>query len=205
MDDVERMYRHLVHIIRTSYPAVPHAAVRGRRAVSDDPSLSPASPRARPRDQPGLRADPAGAARRARAATSWWTTRCATRLAAELAAPMPDPSMVREFASSHVALAPEWLHLLDAQTRASGAQGAWRGHAPRRRARPPLRLHAAAAPSPDRPHVRPRQRRPPPAEAEPAPRREADHRRGRRALHLLQRRAPRRTRRSASVRTAART
>jgi hypothetical protein len=32
--------------------------------------------------------------------------------------------VIREFASAHVALAPEWLHLLDAQTRASGTQGA---------------------------------------------------------------------------------
>jgi predicted RNA-binding Zn-ribbon protein involved in translation (DUF1610 family) len=45
-------------------------------------------------------------------------------LAASLASPNPDPSIIKNFASSHVALAPETLHRLDAEGRASGTQGA---------------------------------------------------------------------------------
>ena len=42
-------------------------------------------------------------------------------LAAEQSAPNPDPSIVRDFASSHVALAPEALRRLEVEGRASGS------------------------------------------------------------------------------------
>lgn len=45
-------------------------------------------------------------------------------LTASLASSNPDPSIIKNFASSHVALAPETLHRLDAEGRASGAHGA---------------------------------------------------------------------------------
>ena len=45
-------------------------------------------------------------------------------LAAEQSAPSPDPAIIREFAQAHVALAPEPLHQLEAEGRSSGAQAA---------------------------------------------------------------------------------
>ena len=53
-------------------------------------------------------------------------------LSAQLASPNPDPSVLRSFAAAHIAFAPEALHRLDAETRASGAQGAVRGATPLR-------------------------------------------------------------------------
>jgi hypothetical protein len=65
-------------------------------------------------------------------------------LAAQLAAPTPDPSVIRQFATAHVALAPEWLHLLEAQSRASGTQGAVGTATPARAATGPHRTASGA-------------------------------------------------------------
>lgn len=44
-------------------------------------------------------------------------------LSAQLASPNPDLTIIRSFASAHVAFAPEALHRLDAERRTTGAQG----------------------------------------------------------------------------------
>jgi hypothetical protein len=122
MDDVERMYRHLVHIIRTKFTPMltqpfevgelfqtilPYRLHRRELGLqsNQDYELVLLELLAGPRGY--LVVD----------------DRMRDTLAAQLAATTPDPSVIREFASAHVALAPEWLHLLDAQARASGAQG----------------------------------------------------------------------------------
>jgi hypothetical protein len=122
MDDVERMYRHLVHTIRTKFtpmltqpfevgelfqtilPFRLHRRELGLQS-NQDYELVLLELLAGPRGY--LVVD----------------DKMRDTLAAQLAATTPDPSMIRQFASTHVALAPEWLHLLDAQARASGAQG----------------------------------------------------------------------------------
>jgi hypothetical protein len=122
MDDVERMYRHLVHIIRTKFTPMltqpfevgelfqtilPYRLHRKELGLqtNQDYELVLLELLAGPRGY--LVVD----------------DKMRDTLAAQLAATAPDPSVIREFASAHVALAPEWLHLLDAQSRASGAQG----------------------------------------------------------------------------------
>ena len=122
MDDVERMYRHLVHIIRTKFTPMltqpfevgelfqtilPYRLHRRELGLqsNQDYELVLLELLAGPRGY--LVVD----------------DRMRDALAAQLAAPTPDPSVIREYASAHVALAPEWLHLLDAQTRSSGTQG----------------------------------------------------------------------------------
>ena len=123
MDDVERMYRHLVHVIRTKFtpmltqpfevgelfqtilPFRLHRRELGLQS-NQDYELVLLELLAGPRGY--LVVD----------------DRMRDTLAAQLAASTPDPSVIRDFASAHIALAPEWLHLLDAQSRASGAQGA---------------------------------------------------------------------------------
>lgn len=51
-------------------------------------------------------------------------------LAAQLASPEPDLSVIRKFASEHVAFAPEALHRLEADARATGAQSVVRSGTP---------------------------------------------------------------------------
>ena len=122
MDDVERMYRHLVHVIRTKFTPMltqpfevgelfqtilPYRLHRRELGLQSntDYELVLLELLAGPRGY--LVVD----------------DRMRDTLAAQLAAATPDPSVIRDFASAHVALAPEWLHLLESQTRASGAQG----------------------------------------------------------------------------------
>ena len=122
MDDVERMYRHLVHIIRTKFTPMltqpfevgelfqtilPYRLHRRELGLQSnhDYELVLLELLAGPRGY--LVVD----------------DKMRDTLAAQLAAETPDPAVIREFASAHVALAPEWLHLLEAQTRASGTQG----------------------------------------------------------------------------------
>jgi hypothetical protein len=123
MDDVERMYRHLVHTIRTKFTPMltqpfevgelfqtilPYRLHRRELGLQSnhDYELVLLELLAGPRGY--LVVD----------------DKMRDTLAAQLGAPAPDPSVIRNFASAHVALAPEWLHLLEAQSRASGAQGA---------------------------------------------------------------------------------
>lgn len=56
-------------------------------------------------------------------------------LAAQLASPEPDLSVIRKFASEHVAFAPEALHRLEADARATGAQSVVRSGTPQAPAR----------------------------------------------------------------------
>ena len=51
-------------------------------------------------------------------------------LSAQLTQPEPDVSLIRKFASEHIAFAPEALHRLDADARATGAQGVVRAGTP---------------------------------------------------------------------------
>jgi len=53
-------------------------------------------------------------------------------LAAQLAAPEPDLSVIRKFAAEHIAFAPEALHQLEADARATGAQATIRAGTPQR-------------------------------------------------------------------------
>lgn len=123
MDDVERMYRHLVHIIRTKFtPMLSQPFEVGEL-------FQTILPYRLHRRELGLQSNQdyelvllelLGGSRGYLVVDD----RMRDALAAQLAAPVPDPSVIREFATAHVALAPEWLHLLEAQARASGAQGA---------------------------------------------------------------------------------
>ena len=123
MDDVERMYRHLVHTIRTKFTPMltqpfevgelfqtilPYRLHRRELGLQSNHDYEMVLLE--------LLAGPRG--------YLVVDDRMRDTLAVQLAASTPDPAVIRDFASSHVALAPEWLHLLDAQTRASGTQGA---------------------------------------------------------------------------------
>jgi hypothetical protein len=131
MDDVERMYRHLVRTIRAKYTPMlsqpfevgelyqtilPYRLHRRDLGLetNQDYELTLLDLLAGPRGY--LVVD----------------DKMRDVLAAQLASPNPDPAVIREFASAHVALAPEWLNLLDAETRASGAQGSVAGGTPSR-------------------------------------------------------------------------
>ena len=123
MDDVERMYRHLVHIIRTKFtPLLTQPFEVGELVQTILPyrlhrrELGLQSNRDYEMALLELLAGPRG--------YLVVDDRMRDTLAAQLAAATPDPSVIRDFATAHVALAPEWLHLLDAQSRASGTQGA---------------------------------------------------------------------------------
>jgi hypothetical protein len=122
MDDVERMYRHLVRTIRAKYtPMLSQPFEVGelyqtilpyrlhRRDLGLDTN----------QDYELTLLDLLGGPRGYLVVDD----RMRDVLAAQLASPNPDPSVIREFASSHVALAPEWLNLLEAESRTSGAQG----------------------------------------------------------------------------------
>ena len=122
MDDVERMYRHLVHIIRTKFtPMLTQPFEVGELFQTILPyrlhrrELGLQSNQDYERVLLELLAGPRG--------YLVVDDKMRDTLAAQLASETPDPSVIRNFASAHVALAPEWLHLLDAQTRASGTQG----------------------------------------------------------------------------------
>jgi hypothetical protein len=122
MDDVERMYRHLVRTIRTKFtPMLTQPFEVGELYQTILPyrlhrrELGLRSNQDYERVLLELLAGPRG--------YMVVDDRMRDTLAAELASDTPDPAKIRDFASSHVALAPEWLHLLDAQTRASGTQG----------------------------------------------------------------------------------
>ncbi len=68
-------------------------------------------------------------------------------LAAQLAAPEPDLSVIRRFASEHIAFAPEALHRLEADARATGAQATVRARTPQRTPLGPTRTGSGAMPA----------------------------------------------------------
>ena len=90
-------------------------------------------------------------------------------LSAQLAQPEPDVSVIRKFASEHVAFAPEALHRLEADARATGAQRVVRSGTPQQPSRlghartgsgaMPVVPSTPTAGLPAEPHVR---RAPPP-------------------------------------------
>jgi len=146
MDDVERMYRHLVHVIRTKFTPMltqpfevgelfqtilPYRLHRRELGLQTNHDYEMAMLELLGGPRGYLVVD----------------DRMRDTLAAQLAAPTPDPSVIREFATAHVALAPEWLHLLDAQSRASGAQGAVGTATPPRGGNPTRRTGSGAFPT----------------------------------------------------------
>lgn len=74
-------------------------------------------------------------------------------LSAEQSARNPDPSIVRDFASSHVALAPEALRRLEFEGRASGSQVSIPTQTVPAQSRPSGGMASLAAASPPRPSV----------------------------------------------------
>jgi hypothetical protein len=118
MDDVERMYRHLVRTIRASFPPylsqpfevgelyqtiLPYRLHRRELGLETNQDYELALMELLSGDRGYLIVD--GKMRDA--------------LAAEVGAPSPNTGRIRDFASEHVALAPEALQRLDAASRAS--------------------------------------------------------------------------------------
>jgi hypothetical protein len=68
-------------------------------------------------------------------------------LAAQLRAAEPDVSLIRKFASEHVAFAPEALHRLESDARITGAQAVVRSSAPQRLHTGPTRTGSGAMPA----------------------------------------------------------
>ena len=135
MDDVERMYRHLVRTIRAKYtPLLSQPFEVGELYQTILPYRLHRRDLGLETNQDyemvllDLLAGPRG--------YLVVDDKMRDVLAAQLASPNPDPSVIREFASAHVALAPEWLNLLDAESRTSGTQGVVAGATPGRPARP---------------------------------------------------------------------
>jgi hypothetical protein len=129
MDDVERMYRHLVRTIRAKYtPMLSQPFEVGELYQTILPYRLHRRDLGLETNQDyelvllDLLAGPRG--------YLVVDDRMRDVLSAQLASPNPDPAVIREFASSHVALAPEWLNLLDAESRTSGTQGAVGGGSP---------------------------------------------------------------------------
>jgi len=68
-------------------------------------------------------------------------------LSAQLTKPEPDISLIKRFASEHVAFAPEALHRLEADARATGAQSVVRGTPQRTPRMGPTRTGSGAMPA----------------------------------------------------------
>ncbi len=146
MDDVERMYRHLVRVIRTKYtPMLTQPFEVGELYQTILPYRLHRRDLGLETNQDyemvllDLLAGPRG--------YLVVDDKMRDVLAAQLASPSPDPSVIREFASAHVALAPEWLNLLDAESRTPGTQGAVQGAPPGRSPRPTGSFALGATPS----------------------------------------------------------
>jgi hypothetical protein len=121
MDDIERMYRHLVRIIRANFTPLltqpfevgelyqtilPYRLHRRELGLETNQDYEMALLELLSGSRGYLIVD----------------DRMRDVLATEQSAKSPDPSIVRDFALAHVALAPEPLQRLDAEGRASGAQ-----------------------------------------------------------------------------------
>jgi hypothetical protein len=123
MDDLERMYRHLVRTLRTKFtPLLTQPFEVGELYQTILPYRLH-------RRELGLETnqDYEMVLMSLLAGTRGYLVvddKMRDVLAAELASPNPDPSKVRGFAGVHIALAPEILHRLEAEGRASGVQGA---------------------------------------------------------------------------------
>ena len=121
MDDIERMYRHLVRTIRANFTPfltkpfevgelyqtiLPYRLHRRELGLETNQDYEMAMLELLSGSRGYLVVD----------------DKMRDVLAAEQSAPNPDPGIVRDFASSHVALAPEPLRRLEIEGRASGSQ-----------------------------------------------------------------------------------
>jgi hypothetical protein len=122
MDDLERMYRHLVRTLRTKFtPLLTQPFEVGELYQTILPYRLH-------RRELGLETnqDYEMVLMSLLAGTRGYMVvddKMRDVLAAELASPNPDASKVRTFAAAHIALAPEVLHRLESEGRASGVQG----------------------------------------------------------------------------------
>jgi hypothetical protein len=122
MDDLERMYRHLVRTLRTKFtPLLTQPFEVGELYQTILPYRLH-------RRELGLETnqDYEMVLMSLLAGTRGYMVvddKMRDVLAAELASPNPDSSKVRSFAEAHIALAPEILHRLESEGRASGVQG----------------------------------------------------------------------------------
>lgn len=129
MDAIERVYRHLVRTVRASFPQylaqpfevgelyqtiLPYRLHRRELGLDSNDDYEMAMLELLSGARGYLVVD----------------DRMRDRLSAEQSAKSPDPSVVRDFAASHVALAPEALHRLEHEGRASGSQAAAAATAP---------------------------------------------------------------------------
>lgn len=120
MDDIERVYRHLVRTLRASYPhfltqpfevgelyqtILPYRLHRRELGFETNQDYEIAMLELLSGARGYLVVD----------------DRMRDVLSAEQSAPNPDPTIVRDFASSHVALAPEGLQRLEQEGRAAGS------------------------------------------------------------------------------------
>lgn len=145
MDDVERMYRHLVRTIRQRYtPMLSQPFEVGELYQTILPFRLHRRDLALETNQDYERVllELLGGPRGYLVVDD----RMRDVLAAQLALPDPDTSVIRSFASSHVALAPEWLNLLDAEARPTGSQAAVPGATPGRPPRPTGSFALSATP-----------------------------------------------------------
>ena len=121
MDDLERMYRHLVRTVRASFvpfltqpfevgelyqTILPYRLHRRELGLETNQDYELAMLELLSGARGYLVVD----------------DRMRDVLSAELSAPTPNPATIRDFASSHVALAPESLRRLELEGRASGTQ-----------------------------------------------------------------------------------
>lgn len=121
MDDIERMYRHLVRTIRANFTPfltkpfevgelyqtiLPYRLHRRELGLDTNQDYEMAMLELLSGSRGYLIVD----------------DKMRDVLAAEQSAPNPDPSIIRDFANAHVALAPEALRRLEHEGRASGSQ-----------------------------------------------------------------------------------
>jgi hypothetical protein len=146
MDDLDRMYRHLVRTVRTKYAPLltqPFEVAELYQTIL---------PYRLHRRELGLETNQdyemvllsllSGA-------NGYLVVddRMRDELTAQLSSANPDPTVIRSFSSAHVAFAPEALHRLEAEARATGAHGTVRGPTPVRAAQPgPHRTASGAMP-----------------------------------------------------------
>lgn len=121
MEDIERMYRHLVRTIRASFPQYLTAPMEVGELYQ---TILPYRLHRRElgletnQDYELVMLELLSGARGFLIVDD----RMRDRLSAEQSAPMPNAAIVRDFASAHVALAPEPLHRLESELRGSGQQ-----------------------------------------------------------------------------------
>lgn len=121
MDDLERMYRHLVRTIRASFPLLLHEPFEVGQLYQ---SILPYRLHRKEleldtnQDYELTLLELLTGARGLLVVDD----RMRDVLTAERASPNPDPAVLREYASAHVALAPEPLQRVIAEGRGSGAQ-----------------------------------------------------------------------------------